>query len=135
MSTFKKPQVGSRAISITAPISNSKITPIFKLRNLILEDWRADKNYFLGRVLTIIDASIPDPIQRKGIKDLINDAFYNSNSDHREQTFRLYLKIFAKRYCKDMFPNGENDEFSFLGQCNPKAVINEDIESFYSFEN
>lgn len=36
-----------------------------------------DDRHKLGKVLTIIDASISDPEQRKAIKDLINDSWWN----------------------------------------------------------
>ena len=36
-----------------------------------------DKNR-LGKVLTIVDSSIADETQRKAVKDLINDAWYNA---------------------------------------------------------
>lgn len=45
-----------------------------------------DQRYKLGRVLTIIDASISDPEQRKAIKDLVNNEWWtssNRNSDGR----------------------------------------------------
>lgn len=35
-----------------------------------------DQRYKLGRVLTIIDASIADPEQRKAIKDLVNNEWW-----------------------------------------------------------
>jgi hypothetical protein len=34
-------------------------------------------NYLLGRILTITDASITDPVQRKAIKDMVKTEFYN----------------------------------------------------------
>ena len=38
-----------------------------------------EERYKLGRVLTIIDASIADPEQRKAIKDLINNEWWSGN--------------------------------------------------------
>lgn len=35
------------------------------------------ERFLLGRVLTIIDASIADPEQRKAIKDLVNGEWWN----------------------------------------------------------
>jgi hypothetical protein len=39
-----------------------------------------DQRFKLGRVLTIIDASISDPEQRKAIKDLINNEWWGPNT-------------------------------------------------------
>lgn len=36
-----------------------------------------DQRYKLGRVLTIVDASISDPEQRKAIKDLVNSEWWS----------------------------------------------------------
>jgi len=35
-------------------------------------------NHLMGEILTLIDASIVDPTQRKAIKDVIKDRFYNN---------------------------------------------------------
>lgn len=37
------------------------------------------RKYLLGRVLTIVDAVSSDPEQRKAIKDLCNDLFYQGS--------------------------------------------------------
>lgn len=39
----------------------------------------AEERFKLGRVLTIIDASIADPEQRKAIKDLVNNEWWGNN--------------------------------------------------------
>lgn len=39
-----------------------------------------DQRYKLGRVLTIIDASIADPEQRKAIKDLVNNEWWTRSN-------------------------------------------------------
>lgn len=39
-----------------------------------------------GRILTIIDASYPDGIQRKAVKDLINVQFSRKMSEVSEQS-------------------------------------------------
>lgn len=38
-----------------------------------------EKRYLLGRVLTIIDASIADTEQRKAIKDLVNNEWWSGS--------------------------------------------------------
>lgn len=45
-----------------------------------------DQRFKLGRVLTIIDAAIGDPEQRKAIKDLVNNEWWsqgNRPGEHR----------------------------------------------------
>lgn len=39
----------------------------------------AEERFKLGRVLTIIDASMADPEQRKAVKDLIQNEWWNGN--------------------------------------------------------
>lgn len=41
------------------------------------------ERYLLGRVLTIIDAAIADPEQRKAIKDLVNGEWWNPGNRAR----------------------------------------------------
>jgi hypothetical protein len=40
-----------------------------------IQDYEHDK-YKLGRILTVIDAAITDPEQRKATKDLVNTIWY-----------------------------------------------------------
>jgi hypothetical protein len=91
----------------------SKLSPSFKLRNYLIDIWRDDRKYFLGRVLTIIDASIADPEQRKGIKDLIQEVFYGNN--YREESFREILLDYINKYSKDQFVTKEEED-GFLGR-------------------
>ena len=93
----------------------SKLSPLFILRNHILDFWRSDKKNFLGRTLTIIDASIADPEQRKGIKDLIKDTFY-SPDNHLEEEMRTILLEFANKVCSDQTPKTKEEENSFKGK-------------------
>lgn len=43
-----------------------------KINNDIYEQ----RKHYIGKILTIVDASSQDPEQRKAIKDMVNDAFY-----------------------------------------------------------
>lgn len=45
--------------------------------------WRSQTDFLQGRVLTIIDASYTDPVQRKAVKDLVRQQF-------QEQTKWVY---------------------------------------------
>jgi hypothetical protein len=49
---------------------------------------RASLNHLLGDVLTVVDASIQDTIQRKAIKDLVKRKFWdamNNMEDEKDQ--------------------------------------------------
>jgi len=93
-------------------MSEEKLSPLFQLRNHILNFWRSDKKNFLGKVLTIIDASIPDKEQRKGIKNLIQNEFYSGN--HSEFEARVILLEFANKFCIDQEPKAQKDKDAFM---------------------
>ena len=97
------------------------LSPLFRLRNYILDFLEKDKKYFLGRVLTIIDASIPDKEQRKGIKDLIEDAYYSGDRRYDEREIREILLNFAEKFCPDLQPKTDQDRDMFLGQASMEA--------------
>jgi hypothetical protein len=44
-----------------------------------------------GRILTIVDASITDPVQRKAVKDVIKDTFYGQLVNVKTFYFHLDL--------------------------------------------
>jgi len=107
--------------------AGNNFNPLFKLRNIILDEWRDDKKYFLGRVLTIIDASIADVQQRKAIKDLVEQAFYEVN--YREQTVREALISFAKKFAEDAMPNQEEIDIYF-SRC--PSTTAENVPNYFS---
>ena len=92
-------------------MSKKELSPLFQLRNYILKLWRGDKKYFLGRVLTIIDASIADPKQRKGIKDLIQEAHWGEHRSYRQDEMRRILWRFKEKF----LPDETDDEAGFMG--------------------
>ncbi len=94
-------------------LSPKELSPLFELRNLILGRWREDKKIFLGQVLTIIDASISDKQQRKAIKDLIQDKFYDNNI--ADKLFREILLEYAQKYNKRQAPESLEEEEAFKG--------------------
>lgn len=58
-------------------ITSSELRPLLQAFNEGLGEYiNDDQRYKLGRVLTIIDASIADPEQRKAIKDLVNNEWW-----------------------------------------------------------
>jgi len=92
---------------------SKELSPLFKLKNYILDNQRSALKNFLGKVLTIVDASIQDPQQRKGIKDLIQNEFYQDN--HLESFTRKVILDFANKYCKEQAPKTKENEDGFLG--------------------
>jgi len=91
---------------------SKELSPLFKLRNYILDNQRSQNKNFLGKVLTIIDASITDSQQRKGIKDLIQNEFYRDF--HLEEFSRKIILEFSKKYCKDLEPKTNEEESAFM---------------------
>lgn len=77
--------------------------PLEKLENYIFGNWADDINYKLGRILTIIDASIADPEQRKGIKDLIKDATHPSPNNYRQDEVSEILNQFFEKYVSNLY--------------------------------
>lgn len=67
-----------------------EITPLRKVLQRFNEDLgqyiNAEERFKLGRVLTIIDASISDPEQRKAIKDLVNNEWWGTSSFRPSET-------------------------------------------------
>jgi len=91
---------------------SSERKPMFKLKDVISEAIWDDKKYLLGRVLTIIDASIADPIQRKAMKDIIQDVFYEGTG--RRWMILEVLSQFQDKFVKDnaiFQTKDEKDEF------------------------
>jgi len=81
-------------------LEDSKSSPLLILSNDIRENIRQLKQLLLGRVLTIIDASISDNIQRKAIKDVIKDSFYRQESWTRD--IESKLSQFQRKNLPDM---------------------------------
>lgn len=63
-------------------------SPIIKLESLISNEIFEVEQFFSGKVLTIIDASMSDREQRKCVKDLIKEIFHS-----RENTKWFYYHI------------------------------------------
>lgn len=63
------------------------------------QECHEEHNYLLGRVLTIIDASVIDSDQRKAVKDLIkgefNDCWVNGYREHIVCAFKAAAKAFG----------------------------------------
>ena len=80
-----------------------------KLSKLIDSEYHKSRDYLVGRILTIIDASIADPEQRKGIKDLIKEAAYNLNADWFFQRINIIINQFNEKFGK--IPASKKDSY------------------------
>ena len=97
-------------------MSKTKLSPLFQLRNLMIDEIYMMGKDFLGKTLTIIDASIADPEQRKGIKDLIKEAYYSGQSKWANKRIRTKILQFGEKFCPDLAPKTNSEESSFLGE-------------------
>lgn len=59
--------------------SPKKESPLLQLAGYVMKMRSEEREYFLGRVLTIIDAAVPNDRQNKNLKDVIREAFYMDN--------------------------------------------------------
>lgn len=78
------------------------------------------RKHLLGQVLTIVDASYPDPVQRKAIKDMVNDLFWGRSyySDGIQREFENYAQAIGVEFDKALFyPGAEQSE-----EANPYLV-------------
>ena len=57
-------------------------SPIFQLRNKLLDIHRNNQDFILGKLLTLADATFADLEQRKAFKDLIKQAMYGNRLDY-----------------------------------------------------
>lgn len=84
---------------------------LFFLRNEILSFYSADQSNLKGMILTIIDASISDPTQRKALKDLIIQAFYRTNFN---ETARDAIWRWCRENAPDFLPEDKDGFFGIL---------------------
>ncbi len=59
------------------PVGATSDEPMYQ-KFFTLSDFKASLNYLLGQVLTQVDSSVTDPIQRKAMKDRIKGDFFAS---------------------------------------------------------
>mgnify|MGYP006921283295 CR=1 FL=1 len=113
---------------------SEKKRPVSQLKSLIIQAMWDDKQYLLGRVLTIVDASIADQTQRKAMKDIIQDAFWGTEG--RGWMIKEILAQFADRFVKEsvMFQT-EDEREEFIGGYDPKTPKGEKVEENFFPEN
>ena len=97
-------------------MSKVKLSPVFLLRNWILDTHRDFTRSFLGKVLTILDACVQDKEQRKGIKDLVQDSFYDSfQKRYPDRELRYILADWFEKFCPEMLPKTKEEQDAFEG--------------------
>jgi len=100
---------------------------MWKLRDVILDAMYDDKKYLIGRVLTIVEASITDAEQRKALKDIIQEAFWGTEG--RCQIVSDVIAQFAKKYCKESVlwtTKDEEERFNNVFGKYPSEPVKED---------
>ena len=102
-------------------MSKAKLKPIYWLRNYLSENYQRKNDKFLGQVLTIIDAAISDKEQRKGIKDLIQNAYYRDRSD---RLMREIIFEYCQKYCPDTLPDTNEQQAIFLQKIGERPLEN-----------
>lgn len=111
-------------------MSKEKLKPIYWLKNYLSINYGDGSRYFLGQVLTIIDASISDKEQRKAIKNLIQNKFYDGNPN-REMIEIIF--DYCKKYCPDTLPE-EARTSAFLKRTVNEITGQEDPVPEWDFE-
>jgi uncharacterized membrane protein YgaE (UPF0421/DUF939 family) len=102
-------------------------SPLFRLKDILLDMMVDNKKYLLGRVLTIIDASIQDTEQRKALKDIIQEAFWDSSNN--TWILRNSLYQFADKFCHDQMPKTVEEKNNFL----EKGLSSGEVQSLQDF--
>ena len=84
-------------------------SPVYKLAHILQKHGIETRQYHIGKILTIIDASIIDRDQRKALKDIITQAFYDNNSEEMDKADDI-LNQFRKKFMSDsvMTPDEAN---------------------------
>ena len=76
-----------------------------RLNDLIRSEMFERENYLFGRIYTILDASISDSEQRKGLKDLVRQIREDINWNMR--TVNRVIGQFGEKFYKGDFPEDE----------------------------
>jgi len=92
-----------------------KESPVITLNNFISKELYEVRDDIMGKILTIIDASISDQEQRKGLKDIIRQSYdYNELKWVRYRIGRM-LREFNEKFAK-LSLNPEEDKFLETGE-------------------
>ena len=104
-------------------LAEEQLRKVLQKFNQDLGEYINDEERFkLGRVLTIVDAAIADPEQRKAIKDLVNNEWWNNNirSTNSYMTNpHSDLRAICELFGFELYPPDENT---------PSAPPSDDLE-------
>jgi hypothetical protein len=88
----------------------SKQSNFLKLFYVLQGNLIDKKRENIGRLLTIIDACIFDPEQRKGIKDLITQAYW-SNNEYECKELHIVIGQFLSKFYPEVRLEKEESNF------------------------
>jgi len=91
----------------------SKQHKLLKLFEFIDDEWTSERDYRIGQILTIIDASISDREQRKAIKDLIKNSLYDNygiEGSYRLKETRQFIYSFLSKFSPEIIKSDEEDK-------------------------
>jgi hypothetical protein len=92
-------------------MSEEKPNPslLFTLDSSFTRIYQQDRDYLLGRVLTVIDALGMNPDQSKSVKDLIHSAFFEYRERHQKLAGELFERLYeaklGKKTISEFTPN------------------------------
>jgi hypothetical protein len=109
----------------------SRENVIVKLKNLIdCEIFEARENY-VGQVLTIIDATISDSEQRKGLKDLVRNELHSKENTHwRLRRIGRMLWEFNSKFAKVPLTPSE-DKYLRTGEWDVEEIESPPPQSYF----
>jgi hypothetical protein len=123
-------------------VENVEVKRLRKLLQRFNEDLgkyiNDDRRYKLGRVLTIVDASIADPNQRKAIKDLVQGQWWSEgrvddqgpmlspHSDIRGLTLALGFELYPASEAKAPLEQAGQDDYERWATTRYKKVASEE---------
>lgn len=91
-----------------------------------------NNDYFLGKVLTVIDAAIADTDQRKAIKDIIRPIFWDLNHQNRGALFEVIGQLYDKLYGDGSDKAARHTPPSWYTELNRTHALPEDMANYFN---
>ncbi len=111
---------------------DKKLSPLVRLLDVVLKEQHIEKKYVLGKILTIIDASISDERANKAMKDLIMDAYWSSSlNDSFRRSIKRILVQFADKFCEELSPKTDEDLFQFGIKKNSHSPSDQSNQNYF----
>ena len=85
------------------------LSPLLQLYTYIMELRRTEDDWYVGKILTIIDSVIPEGKQNKATKDLIKGVF--GEKRYHWLDLEPLLDQFAEKYCPEI-ENGYKEKIT-----------------------